>query len=810
VTPSETSTLGQRFLPTGDEAGGAPGGRRFRPDVEGLRAVAVLLVVLYHANVPLITGGYIGVDVFFVISGFVITGVLLRERSATGRTSILAFYGRRCRRIIPAATLVIVITVLLTYRLLGSVRGDNVAVDGRWAAVFLSNFHFEAADTNYLAALAPPSPLQNYWSLSVEEQFYAVFPMLVLGIARLKGRLSFEARLVAALVIVIVGSFSLSVIQTSTNPAAAYFSPFTRAWELALGALVAIGTGRFHTIPERAAAAITWIGLGAIIFAAFSLNAESPYPGSLVALPVVGAGLIIAGGAAAPRFGVESLLSLAPFRWLGRLSYSLYLWHWPILVLAAESRGQTSLPASQSMWWVALSLGTAVGTYLLVENPIRHARLLRRNRWASVTLGAGLTALTLVILTAQIDAHGGAITEASAISPDTSAPASAAVVRNLVAAAVKIRTVPANLTPSVGSAYFDYGPPDTWTGCSASYAQTQVPACTFGDPDGTHTIVLYGDSHAVMWARAVNDIAIRARWKFVLLAKPGCPVDSLPYMNPVGFNAAGGEWSACDRWHQDAIARINRIDPALLLLTQAAHERPAGGLYSAAEWQGGLERTLRLVTSPNTTKVVIGNIPYLPEPGPDCLARHPDDVQACSGSSNLARTSFDRAEKRAAAATGARYIDVAPWFCNTSCTAVVGDDEVYVDDNHITNTYARFLEGVMAQALNLPDLQRLPPPTPDPHTTIERPTNGSTLSGTSLLDASTTDNIDVVKVEFHLTGGRLHDTLIGTGTGTLYGWITDWDTTTVANGAYSLQSIAYDTAGKVARSKTTTIVVHNE
>ena len=172
----QTVVLDSRYSASGDEAGTAPGDRRFRPDVEGLRAVAIGFVVLYHAGVPLVSGGYIGVDVFFVISGFVITGLLLRERQVNGSTSIVSFYARRVRRILPAATLVIISTVVLAYVALGVVSGNNTADDGRWAAVFLANFHFESVGTNYFTALRPPSPLQNYWSLSVEEQFYLVYP----------------------------------------------------------------------------------------------------------------------------------------------------------------------------------------------------------------------------------------------------------------------------------------------------------------------------------------------------------------------------------------------------------------------------------------------------------------------------------------------------------------------------------------------------------------------------------------------------------------------------------------------------------
>jgi peptidoglycan/LPS O-acetylase OafA/YrhL len=178
-----------------DESGTAPGDRRFRPDIEGLRAVAVLLVVFYHAGFNGLRGGYVGVDVFFVISGFVITGVLLRERQTSSRTSLLHFYGRRARRIIPAATVVIVVTVIATYAALGVVFGNQTAVDARWTAVFLANFHFASEGTNYLTAQLPPSPLLNFWSLAVEEQFYLFYPAFFLVIAGLRTRWSLQVRL---------------------------------------------------------------------------------------------------------------------------------------------------------------------------------------------------------------------------------------------------------------------------------------------------------------------------------------------------------------------------------------------------------------------------------------------------------------------------------------------------------------------------------------------------------------------------------------------------------------------------------------
>ena len=291
MTIAPHTTTEEQHSRSSDEAGTAPGDRRFRPDIQGLRAVAVLLVVLYHAGLNGLSGGYVGVDVFFVISGFVITGLLLRESGTAGRTSLIAFYGRRSRRIIPAATLVIVVTVVMTYARVGVVFGNQTATDARWTAVFLANFHFASVGTNYLTAQLPPSPLQNFWSLAVEEQFYLVYPTLFPLVARIRTHWSLQARLFFCLTIVIIVSFTLSVTQTASSPTVAYFSPFTRAWELALGALVAVSTKWLLTIPKAVGAALTWLGLAAIAYGAVAFDSATTYPGYLVAIPVVGAAL---------------------------------------------------------------------------------------------------------------------------------------------------------------------------------------------------------------------------------------------------------------------------------------------------------------------------------------------------------------------------------------------------------------------------------------------------------------------------------------------------------------------------------------
>ncbi len=699
LSDREQQIRGDRFLVSGNEAGTAPEDRSFRPDVEGLRAVAIALVVLFHSGISALSGGYVGVDVFFVISGFVITGVLLRERSSTGQTSILAFYGRRCRRIIPAASLVILVTVAMAYVLVGSVTGSRTATDGRWAAVFLANFHFAAVGTDYLSSQLPPSPLQNFWSLAVEEQFYVVYPTLFLVVASIGTRLALRVRLAIGLVVVIGASLAFSVVDTASHPTGAYFSPFTRAWELALGALIAVATPWLLKVPEQLAAVATWLGLGAILIAALAFDTQTAYPGSLVTIPVIGAGLVIAGGVRVSEFGAEVLLGVRPLRWLGRLSYSLYLWHWPILVIVAERAGKTTLPVLQSLGWDLVALAAAAATYRVVENPIRHAVALRRVPWASVGLGVALVAVTLVGITAFTHLpSASAAPSGHAAAPPPPASSVSQVLR-VVARSGAISTVPSDLDLPVAQAIAqpasNLGEPPASSGCVIGFTQSTAPACTFGDRAATRTIVLYGDSHAGMWFQALDDIAIRSHWKLVILFKSACPA-ALPTRTRGIPGKGDTRWQACDEWHRYALARINRTGPELLVVTQNVSRAPDGYPYTPRQWQAGLQQFLGSVTASNTKKVVLGNIPTTG--GPVCLAQHSDDVQACAGHPI---TKYNEAEQRAAGLSGAGYVDVTPWFCRTTCSPVVGNVNVYFNTSHVSTPYTRFLETVLGQALGI-------------------------------------------------------------------------------------------------------------
>ncbi len=391
----------QRFLPSGDEAGTAPEDRAFRPDVEGLRAVAILLVVLVHAGVPHVEGGTVGVDAFFVISGFVITGLLLREQFATGGVSFLRFYARRARRILPMAIIVIVVTVVAIDIIANHRDAVAAASDGRWSALFAANFHFASVDPNVL--VPRQSPFGQYWSLAVEEQFYLVYPALFVLLLVHATSSSIRQRLWIGLIGVAVVSFVVSVGTSDAGQLSAYYSPFTRAWELAVGALVAIGTPYFLRIPRAVGTAMSWAGLAALAVSASLITVKTPYPGYAAALPVIGVACVIAGGAAAPPFGAEMLLGSSPFRWVGRWSYSWYLWHLAVIVMAAEFAHTLygSLSVGLRLALCVVALGVSVVSYFFVENPIRHSERLARSPGA-VILGAGLLVLTGIALTFAI------------------------------------------------------------------------------------------------------------------------------------------------------------------------------------------------------------------------------------------------------------------------------------------------------------------------------------------------------------------------------------------------------------------------
>ncbi|MDP9434617.1 MAG: acyltransferase, partial [Actinomycetota bacterium] len=366
---------------------------RRRHDVEGLRGVAVLAVLLFHAGVPGLDGGYVGVDVFFVLSGFLITGLLWAELSGTGRLSLLAFWARRARRLLPASVLVLVVTAGAASALLSPLRARSVLGDAVASALYAANHRFAAASTDYLADTGAPSPLLHYWSLGVEEQFYVVWPLLVVLSARLaRGRRAPRAVATSLVLALAATSFAWCSLLTVRSQPWAFFSLPSRAWELAAGGAVALAVPLLRRMPAAVAVVLGWAGMLALGLAVRALGPETAFPGTAALLPVLGAVAVVGAGCRPTRHGAQRLLDRAPLRWAGRLSYSWYLWHWPVLVLAAEVAGPLSLLTRLAL--VGASGLLAAVTLAVLEDPVRRSALLARRPALGLAGAGALTAAT--------------------------------------------------------------------------------------------------------------------------------------------------------------------------------------------------------------------------------------------------------------------------------------------------------------------------------------------------------------------------------------------------------------------------------
>jgi peptidoglycan/LPS O-acetylase OafA/YrhL len=675
----------------------------FRPDLEGLRAVAVVLVLLYHASVPGFAGGYVGVDVFFVLSGFLITGLLLREVRRTGSVSLPTFYARRARRLLPAAALVLLVTIIAAVLVMPALRVPDVAGDAASAALYVSNMRFAIQATDYLQADLAPSPILHFWSLSVEEQFYVFWPAIVLLVARARG--DFDRRIGIVAVCITVVSLALSVWLTQANAPWAFFSLPTRAWELGLGASLAISAAWLRRIPERPAAIAAWAGLAMVAISGVLLNTETPFPGVAALLPTIGSALVIAGGFRQAALAPGRWLSMAIPRFLGRISYSLYLWHWPLLILPAVAL-DARLP-----WWsrgalVLVAIVLAAITQRWVEDPIRHGRgigtLPRRNLAMAgalslvvATVSLGLGAQTTIAL------HGsGAMTSLADDEAALDAILAAAPGRPVTQGG----PMPPGLRPALDDARKSVPMPYT-DGCEADRGQTEVSPCLYGDLQSATTVVLLGDSHGLAWFPTVERLATEHAWKLVMLGKVGChPADMVMW-----DKALNREYVECTTWREAAFRRIADERPDLVIVAGFRDFKAANGDASAlatgadriARWRAGMARTLERLTPVADHVVVIGDTPQSAFDLPTCVSAHPDDLRACATPVDKAVDARWTALERQAAALGrAKFVDPAPWVCPSSpCPAVIGKFLVFRDYHHMTSPFASALANWLGPAL---------------------------------------------------------------------------------------------------------------
>ncbi|MDR6174428.1 peptidoglycan/LPS O-acetylase OafA/YrhL [Nocardioides zeae] len=710
-----------------------------RRDIQGLRAFAVTAVVLDHLlGWP--HGGFVGVDVFFVISGFLITGILLREHERTGTISFVGFYRRRAKRILPASILVLAVTVALSYALVGRLRADSIATDGLWALFFGANWRFTTQATDYFAANGPVSPLQHYWSLAVEEQFYFVWPWLMLGVlallaARTRRRTGTPPgattrpdhhRLVVGLVLagVVAASFAWALQQTSAAPSAAYFSTFTRVWELGLGALVAVAAPLCARIPDAVRPVLAWGGLVGMTASLWLVTEDAGFPAPAAALPVGATALVIAAGTFAERGRQQRFLLPLTNRvagYVGDISYSLYLWHFPVAILGVVVLGDSPLVLA-GLGVVMLVL--AVHSYHLVEEPLRSAtwRLPRRtSREAGAgrrgTLRAAYTGVFLLALAAAplmpslVLADNGVRTlsdaDVAAIDAETHAEYTPAVadLQTEIRVALAAGAWP-ELDPPIEEAMAGREVPSSVMPCG-DIDGVDVAACTFGELDraaGGQSIAVVGDSIAVNYVPLLVG-ALPEGWSLTSLGAYGCPFTDLLSEHPDAAIVDG-----CEQRKADVVDAVEELRPDVLVVADMYAPRTEvgeEGTITPERWAESTRTQLGEVAD------AVGRTVVLAPPPSDVnidecynLLSSPVD---CVSKVRGQWSGMHDAEAAMAEEMGATYVDSRDWFCaEDRCPAFVGDTLVKVDLVHFSQPYQRLLQPAFTERLGT--LGVLPPP----------------------------------------------------------------------------------------------------
>lgn len=642
---------------------------QFRGDIQGLRAIAVALVVLYHGGVPFLSGGYVGVDVFFVISGFLITTHLLQRLHRDGRVGFADFYARRARRILPAALLVVVLSVLAALIWMPPLLMEEVWFGAVATALYVPNLLFGVQGTNYLAE-STPSLFQHYWSLGIEEQFYLVWPLvLFLAFRWIRGRRG----LLVLLSILTAASFAGGVWLTFQNQPWAFFGLPTRAWELAAGGLVAVAVlNRKQALPASVSAAVGWLGIAGIVVAATTFDERTQFPGVAAALPVLATAAVILAGTGTGRFGPTAALSVRPLLFVGAISYSLYLVHWPLLVIPQAAVGFAHpLPLWSTLLLSALGVPLAWALYRWVETPARDARWLTSVRPRRTLLTAAVSSALVVALA----------TGSYAVSASEPLHTDEAVATSAPSDPPELTTfVPSNLQPSLRDASDDQ-PRIYGDGCHLGFDATQPRECVYGDPAAPR-IALFGDSHASQWFPALWGYAEANGMSLEVHSKSSCPsVDAALLRNAVPY-------TACTRWRDAVLERLSTTPPAMVVLAnyeKVSYAQPSGD--AMADWVAALGRTLARIEAPT---VVMADTPDLGTTPSVCLSAHLEAALECGRERSVAVAAVYRTAERAAAEQdGSVYVDLTGFLCTAeTCGPVVGDTLAYRDAHHLTATFS--------------------------------------------------------------------------------------------------------------------------
>ncbi len=689
--------------------------------------VAVMTVFACHLwHWP--RGGFVGVDVFFVISGFLITGNLLRSAERQGRTKarsfFTTFYSRRVRRIVPAATVVLIVTCVAATVVFLPFRAKQVGIDAAWAFAFLSNWWFAIKGTDYFTATDSVSPLQHYWSLSIEEQFYFVWPALIflIGLLVLRRAGTHEHRMrIAATVMagIVVLSFGWALFETATSPTWAYFNTFSRVWELGVGALLACMVGTLTRIPVGMRPVLSWAGLGLIAVSLFVISeGGGGFPAPWALLPVAGAGLVIAAGVGVePRF--QAFLRNPVSAYIGDISYSLYLVHWPIIVIG----GYLMDPGMYfDVVVIGLTFGLAIASYHLVENPLRHfevAKLratiheIRRGRYvpkaSSGYAALGSLALVLVALVAftvrpeanKLPTAPPALATASPDDANAPAPETrlgplttalqTEITNALQATAWPMLDPPMDAVLQGGSVAPELLP------CDHDTPTVDLAACTFGSPTAPTRIIIAGDSEGVSYAGPLREIAINSGGKVQVISMA---LSACSFTAELIQNATPSP--SCEARKRYVVDAINATKPSIVVISNLYRLHKAVGSdrrMSPGEWADSMRRII------NEFRPSTGTVVFMPGPPgevniKDCFGKRTNVPADCIGKVNAQWNDMATIDDKIAHEIGGVWLDSRPWFCNSDrlCPSFAGSTATKADEFHIAPAYGSKIYPVMAES----------------------------------------------------------------------------------------------------------------
>ncbi|WP_282040875.1 acyltransferase family protein [Halomonas alimentaria] len=661
----------------------------FRGDIQGLRAIAVAFVVIYHVWPHYLPGGFVGVDVFFVISGYLITCHLREEIEKKGTLSLLNFYARRVRRLLPPASLVLIATLVAAFFIAPRFKLMDIAYDTLASTVYAQNWRLLFQSIDYLGAEEAAGPLQHFWSLAIEEQYYIIWPLLLLGLSSVMLRRSFRIGALWLVSVMLGLSLLASVLVTRSDQTVAYFATYTRIWELALGSFLAFV--HWRALSALVASFAGWLGLAMIVVSAISFSAETAFPGYAALLPTVGTALLIwAGG---NNLLHERGLSWAPMTFLGDISYSLYLWHWPIIVFAGYL-GIDTIGLIEGMGLIVFSLVLAWWTKIFIEDRFRNPKRIasparscsfraRTVGLAVVCMGLSLTASASVYLWVLNQEEVGnrylvdSLPGAKALSMNPQLP--------IWQLGELVVPSPELAREDMASSYDN--------GCHLGVRHTKAKGCDIGVKDGEKLVVLAGDSHAANWIPAFEVLAKSNNWGVISYTKSACSITLSD------IQARGERYAECTEWSANVLDDISEIKPDLVVLGRSVGAR----FYESESRQASdvqavnmLNEVFSLIRKSGAVVAVIRDTPRMPFDPLLCF----DDKAKCDAGRDETLKQFDPLIEAANRDNAVALIDMTDGLCRDErCHVVEGNVIVWRDWHHLTETYSRTLAPLLGQKL---------------------------------------------------------------------------------------------------------------